>query len=97
NGRFNCALTLIVKRAFKVCIQDADAWSAAQARLYAQDSRPCVKRERGRIRPCPKRRIQFGGELRTRLRFAPFWRCAPARPIRPTWAPATRARRLRLR
>ena len=37
------ALTLIVKLEFKHCIEDADAWSAAQARWRAQDSTTCVK------------------------------------------------------
>jgi hypothetical protein len=36
NGRIHFSLTLIVKRRFKLCIHDADAWSAAQARLLAQ-------------------------------------------------------------
>jgi hypothetical protein len=38
------ALTLIVKPGFKLCIQDADAWSAAQARWLAQNSTACVMR-----------------------------------------------------
>src|SRR5262249_21745446 len=37
NGRIHFSLTLIVKGRFKLCTHDSNAWSAAHARLPAQD------------------------------------------------------------